>query len=134
MSQMFYAVNIQNKTFYALKKGNWYKLTDLEAFQDVEYLAHEILTKVFRIDDQYWMNKDRENIVEEITNKLAPDLYKMMKNTNIDKIKIINDATDDLVCCKAKKYKCIGTRCDSEDYHQELQRLNRHLTKEWEHI
>jgi len=146
----YYAINTQNKTFYDLGKGGWYALTDKEAFQDEEYLCYEILTECYLMsdaaDDDYWKirytEQERKDIVEYIKNRVAPDLFQMMKDTPPDKIKIVNDCGDDIIICKAKRYRCVGTRyyeLNSDSYVEAMKSLNRHLedtpiNKRWYNI
>lgn len=128
----YYAINTQNKTFYDLGKGGWYALTDMEAFQDEEYLCNEILTECFYIDeeDDWRKPEEKERIINHVKTRVAPDLFNMMKNTPTTKIRIINDCVDDITICKSKRYMCIGTRyydIDSPEYQKSMQFNNRHL-------
>lgn len=134
MGTEYYAINTQNKTFYDLGKGGWYALTDMEAFQDQEYLCNEILTECYHInDEQYWSNFDeakKQELINYITTRVGLDLFEMMKNTPPDKIYIVNDCGDDITICRAKGYRCVGTRYyekNSLKYQENLQFLNRHF-------
>lgn len=134
MGVEYYAINIHNKTFYDLGKGAWYALTDMEAFQDEEYLCHEILSECYYIsDNDYWApdeEKKKQETIKYVKTRIAPDLFHMMKDTPKDKIKIVNDCGDDITVCRSKGYRCVGTRyydLGSKEYEQSLKFLNRHL-------
>lgn len=132
MGVEYYAINKQNKTFYDLGKGGWYGLTDMEAFQDEEYLCHEILIECFNVDeeDDWRSAKDKEWIVNHVKTRVGPDLFHMMKDTPPDKIKIVNDCGDDITICRSKGYRGVGTRYhapDSPEHKQAVQFLNRHM-------
>lgn len=132
MSEEYYAINIKNKTFYDLGKGSWYALTDMEAFQDKEYLCNEILTECYYIDDlQYWSDEIKRNeIIDHICNRVCPEIFQMMIDTSPDKIRIINDCIDDITICRSKGYRCVGTRyydVGSTQYLDRIKFKNRHL-------
>ncbi len=132
MGTEYYAINLKNKTFYDLGKGGWYALTDKEAFQDVEYLANEILTECYYINDaDYWEDQEgKKDTVEYVTTRIAPDLYEMMRDTPPDQIRIMDDCGDDITICKAKGYRCVGTRYYSKgspEYLESLTYMNRHF-------
>jgi hypothetical protein len=129
----YYAINIQDKTFYELGKGGWYELNyEPEAFSDLEYLTLFILEDCyFFVDgDMGYSDEEVKRITDYITNRVAPALFEMMRDTPPDKIKVVNDCGDDITICKAKGYRCIGTRYGSpgtKEYEEDVERLNCHF-------
>ncbi len=129
----YYLINKKDKTFYDLGKGGWYELNnDTEAFQDLDYLINEILTECYYIDDGDMDVKYLDEITDHVTNRVAPDLYEMCKDTDPSDIWIVNDCGDEITIARTKGYRCIGTRYYdkvSKAYNDQIEFENRHFRK-----
>jgi hypothetical protein len=125
-----------NKTAYDLGKGGWYALNDdKQCFQDLEYLINYIITEcystVFKNNSSLYSDEEKQKLKEYISNRIAPDLFELCKDTWAKDIFIFNDSGDDITICRALGYKFIGHRYDeksSKEYQEHLDFLNRHLT------
>jgi hypothetical protein len=129
MGVEYYVVDREKKIFYDLGKGGWYRLNDdKEAFQDQEYLANYILTECFFNLDHY-PPEERERLKEWIETTLAPELFSFFGDSKKENIFVFNDSGDDITICKAKRYRCVGTRHGEtlEEKQEDIDRMNRHL-------
>lgn len=123
-------VDRASKTFYELGKGSWSKLSDFEALQDVEYLAHEILHNVHLVDEKDMRDEQKRKDWESYVLRIAADLHEAFKNTNPKDLRIIPDDTDDMGAVYARKYTCVGTRYGTKgtDYYSDcMEEANSHL-------
>jgi hypothetical protein len=127
----YYVADSAKKTFYELGKGGWYALNDdKEAFQDVDYLAHYILTECYEVGrDDYYTIEENLEIQAYVRQRVAPDLFKAFGDSKKENLHIFNDCGDDLVVCRAKGYRCVGTRFGktAEEQEDHLDHQNRHL-------
>jgi hypothetical protein len=105
-----YLVDKQNKTFYQLGRGVWTKLQDcFDYFQDEKLLWSNIFSIVY-------MSDEPDDVVYEITTRLAQDLHNNFKYTPKNQLQIINDSVDDiyifddLYILKRKGYRFVGSR------------------------
>lgn len=133
MGTEYYLVDKKNKTFYDLGKGNWYILAqDLDYIQDKDLLELFLLEDVYNVYDCDWRTKeDNDQLIEYIKTRIVPDIYNAFGNTPKEYLTVVPDSVDDITICKAKKYKCIGTRHNdigSEEYNKDMAYLNRQLT------
>jgi len=135
MGVEYWLLDKHNKTFYDLGKGGWYAFNDdLEVFQDLECLTTYILEDIYNIFllQVYALKEEEQNktTIEYIKKYLAPDLYNLFKDVKPENLCVVNDCGDDMIICKSKKYKCIGTRFyfdDLEKRKQEIKYNNKHL-------
>lgn len=141
MGTEYYIINRKNKTAYLLGKGGWYALNDdKECFQDIEYLAHYIMTECWiglKTEFNWYNEEEKSDIKKYIANRIAPDLFELCKDTNSKDIFIFNDCGDDLAICRALGYKFVGQSYadkDSKEYKENLDFLNRHLKQQNSHI
>ena len=130
MGVEYWLLDKKNKIFYDLGKGGWYEFNyDLEAFQDLEYLTDFILNDVFQLE--YCNTEESKNdLINYIKNELAPELYNLFHNSKPEELEVVNDCGDDMVICKAKRYKCIGTIYyfdDPKKKQEDIDYNNRHL-------
>lgn len=108
MGVEYYVVDKDKRTFYDLGKGGWYALNDdKEAFQDQEYLALYLLTECCGLDSD---DKEWAWWKQYIETRVAPDLFAAFGDSKKDSLFVFNDCGDDITICRAKGYRCIGTR------------------------
>lgn len=131
MSNGYDLIDKGNKTFYELGKGGWYVLNEeKEALTDLDYL------KIFLLDDVFCREKEDADYLEMqqyANERLAPDLFHCFGKSELKKLIIIDRGCDDLVVCKSRQYKCIGTRfhkIGSQEHQEAMAHLNRHLNQD----
>jgi hypothetical protein len=113
------------KIFYYLGKGGWHSLTDMECFQDLDYLIHELSTEVYDFDDEeYWSSRgNKKEMAEYVYTKVSPDLHRIFKDSNPNNLVVFSDCHgDDMLVMKSKQYICVGSR-----YAETFEKYNRHL-------
>ena len=131
----YWLIDKSNKTFYDLGKGGWLEFNyDKECFQDLEYLTAYILEDVWNLDERIqngtYSTDEGIELKDYIKNQLAPDLYNLFSQSKPEDLVVVNDCGDDFVICKAKKYKCVGTRFyfdDPKKRSEEINYNNKHL-------
>lgn len=131
MGTEYYIVNKKDKTFYNLGKGGWYELNyDKEAFQDLEYLALFIFEDCYDLNVGFYSQEEIEKIRKYVQERVAPDLFIMMKDCSPADIEVFNDCGDDSVIIRSKGYRCIGSRyfdIGTNEYNEHIDFCNRHL-------
>lgn len=133
MGTEYYVIDTSAKTFYLLGKGRWYTLNDdKEAFQDQGYLVLYILEKCYCLSylQETYGNQEVIELEGHVRSRIAPDLFQAFGHSQPEHLHIVDDCGDDLTICKAKGYRCVGTRYNERGdarYEEDLARMNRHL-------
>lgn len=128
MGTEYFVINKKAKTYFYLGKGPWFFLNnEKEAFSDYLYLKWIILLEVYGLNDDEGGDEEIREKVEE----LVQDLLKMMSGAEVGDIEVVADTVDDIDICRAKKYRCVGSRYGgkkgSKEYEEELAHINKHL-------